>query len=228
MLAAIRAEPGLRWSGLMGYDAHVVAVPDIAGNRARAAAAMRARYAAMWGVATTVFPDARRAALTLNTGGSLTFHLHDRDGLPNEVAVGSAVLKPADFDLPSLADLEPAVFIATPLLKDLGDFRLPDGAGAVSSLAAAWDANQRRGYAIHGGHWAALPASPGGLAPSGLFGLSANQQVMVGSPAVALAPDDLVFFRPRHSEAVLLQFGELVFVEGGRVVETARVFPASA
>ena len=53
-----------------------------------------------------------------------------------------------------------SVFIATPLLKELGDFRLPEGAGFVSSLAAAWDPNQRRGFAIHGGHWAAEPAPP--------------------------------------------------------------------
>lgn len=229
MLATLRDEPRLRWSGLMGYDAHVLAVPDLAGGHERAIAAMRARYAALWQAAAQVLPQqARRDALTLNTGGSPTFHLHDRGGLPNEVAVGSAALKPGDFDLPSLAELEPAVFIAAPLLKDLGTFRLPEGAGGVSALAAAWDPNQRRAFAIHGGHWAADVVSPSGLAPSGLFGTSANQQVMVGSPAVALAPDDFVFFRPRHSEAVLLQFGDLAIVEAGRVVAMAPVFPASA
>jgi D-serine deaminase-like pyridoxal phosphate-dependent protein len=229
MLAMIRDEPLLRWSGFMGYDAHVVGVPDIADGRRKAVDAARERYAAMWRMAQQVLPaQARRDALTLNTGGSPTYHLHDRHGLPNEVAVGSAALKPADFDLPSLADLEPAVFIATPMLKDLGAFRLPEGAGFVSALARAWDANQARALAIHGGDWNAVPVSPGGIAPSRLFGASSNQQVMVASAHTGLAPDDFVFFRPRHSEAVLLHFGDIAMVEQGRVVQMAPVFPVSA
>jgi len=229
MLAMIRDEPLLRWSGFMGYDAHVTGVPDIADGRRKAADTARERYAAMWRVAQQVLPaQAVREALTLNTGGSPTYHLHDRRGLPNEVAVGSAALKPADFDTPSLADLEPAVFIATPVLKDLGDFRLPEGAGVISSLARRWDPNQARGLAIHGGDWNAVPVSPAGVAPSRLFGPSSNQQVMVASAHAGLAPDDFVFFRPRHSEAVLLHFGDIAMVEHGRVVQMAPVFPASA
>jgi D-serine deaminase-like pyridoxal phosphate-dependent protein len=229
MLATLRDEPLLAWSGFMGYDAHVTGIPDIAGSRANAQADARARYDAMWQVARRVLPaQAVREALTLNTGGSPTFHLHDKSGLPNEVAVGSAALKPSDFDIPSLAELEPAVYIATPVLKDLGRFRLPDGVGTVSSLARLWDPNQAQGYAIHGGHWHAVPASPAGIAPSGLFGASSNQQVMVASSHTGLAPDDFVFFRPQHSEAVLLQFGDIAMVEQGRVVEMAPVFAASA
>jgi len=229
MLAMIRDEPLLRWSGFMGYDAHVTGIPDLAGSRQKAADTARERYAAMWQVAQQVLPtQAQREALTLNTGGSPSFHLHDSRGLPNEVAVGSAALKPADFDIPSLAELEPAVFIATPVLKDLGAFRLPEGAGLVSSLARGWDPNQARALAIHGGDWNAVPVSPAGVSPSGLFGASSNQQVMVASAHSGLAPDDFVFFRPRHSEAVLLHFGDIAMVEHGRVVQMAPVFPVWA
>ncbi|RQP26577.1 alanine racemase [Piscinibacter terrae] len=229
MLAIIRDEPLLAWSGFMGYDAHVTGIPDIAGSRAKAQADARARYDTMWTTARQVLPtQALREALTLNTGGSPTFHLHDKTGLPNEVAVGSAALKPSDFDIPSLAELEPAVFIATPVLKDLGRFRLPEGVGLVSSLARLWDPNETQAYAIHGGHWHAVPVSPAGIAPSGLFGNSSNQQVMVASAHTGLVPDDFVFFRPQHSEAVLLQFGDIALVEQGRVVEMAPVFAASA
>lgn len=229
MLAALRGEPLLRWSGFMGYDAHVAAIPGLPGARRRAEETARLRYAEMWQAASQ---DAAgpppRDALTLNTGGSLTFHLHGPEGLPNEVAVGSAAVKPSDFDVPSLDALEPAVFIATPVLKDLSGFRLPEGVSWIASLARAWDANQRHAFAIHAGAWAADVASPAGIAPSGLFGSSANQQVMVASGATGLRPDDFVFLRPRHSEAVLLQFGDLALVEQGRVVGTAPVFPASA
>jgi D-serine deaminase-like pyridoxal phosphate-dependent protein len=229
MLAVIRDEPLLAWSGFMGYDAHVTGIPDIAGSRASAQADARARYDAMWRVASQVLPaQAVRDALTLNTGGSPTFHLHDKNGLPNEVAVGSAALKPSDFDIPSLTELEPAVFIAAPVLKDLGRFRLPEGVGLVSSLARLWDPNEAQAFAIHGGHWHAVAVSPAGISASGLFGHSSNQQVMVASAHTGLASDDFVFLRPQHSEAVLLQFGDITMVEQGRVVEMAPVFAASA
>ena len=114
------------------------------------------------------------------------------------------------------------------LLKDLGVFRLPEGAGFISSLARSWDPNQARALAIHGGDWNAVPASPSGVAASGLFGASSNQQVMVASTNARLAPDDFVFFRPRHSEAVLLHFGDIAMVEQGRVVQMVPVFPVSA
>lgn len=228
MLTALAQSPALQWSGLMGYDAHVAAVPDIGPNRERALAAAREAWQGFWQVAQAARPGIAREALTLNTGGSPTFHLHHHSGLPNEVAVGSAALKPADFDLPSLAALEPALFIATPLLKDLGPFRLPQGATLVSAAVSAWDINQRRGFAMHGGQWPAEVVSPPGLAPSGLFGASANQQVLVGSPSVALAPDELVFLRPRHSEAVPMLFGEIALIEQGRVVDLVPCFPSAA
>jgi len=52
--------------------------------------------------------------------------------------------------------------------------------------------------------------------------------VMVASRTTGLRPDDFVFLRPRHSEAVLLQFGDLALVEQGRVVAMTPAFPASA
>ncbi|WKB55403.1 alanine racemase [Eleftheria terrae] len=228
MLAQLRSEPHLRWSGLMGYDAHVMALPDLAGTRQQARQAAEQSYQRLWDAARQALPGAARDTLTLNTGGSGTFQLHDRSGVANEVAVGSAAVKPVDFDLSSLAELQAAAFIATPVLKDLGPFRLPQGAGWLSAAARAWDRNQARAFAIHGGHWLADVVSPAGLAPSGLFGASSNQQVMVASAGAALRPDEWAFLRPRQSEAVLLQFGELVMVEGGRVVSTEPVFPVSA
>jgi D-serine deaminase-like pyridoxal phosphate-dependent protein len=229
MLAIVRDEPLLRWTGFMGYDAHVAAIPDLPGARHRAADTARERYAAMWTAAKSLLPAiAQRDALTLNTGGSLTFRMHARDGLPNEVAVGSAAVKPSEFDVATLAGLEPAVFIATPVLKDRTDFRLPEGVWGIAALARAWDPNQARAFAIHGGHWNADLVSPAGIAASGLFGASSNQQVMAASAATGLRPDDFVFFRPQHSEAVLLQFGDIAMAAQGRVVGMAPVFPASA
>jgi D-serine deaminase-like pyridoxal phosphate-dependent protein len=45
-----------------------------------------------------------------------------------------------------------------------------------------------------------------------------------GSAAVELGVDDYVFLRPTQSEAVMLQFGDLVVVRGGAVVDHWPVF----
>ena len=229
VLDVIRAEPMLRFAGLMGYDAHVSAIPDVPGLRARALAQARQRYAALHALAAQRLAGAGLPQpWTLNTAGSPTFHLHDDSRAANELSVGSAAVKPSDFDKPSLAELEPAAFIATPVLKTMERFRLPVGVEALSAAAAWWDVNQRRALAIHGGHWLADPVSPPGIAPSTLYGPSSNQQVLVASPATPLRVGDWVFLRPRQSEAVFLQFGDLAVVEQGQVVANWPAFAASA
>lgn len=224
MLQMVLEEPLLRFAGFMGYDAHTQKIPDIAGARERAHRQVLETYQR--------FVDALRASplplaapLTFNTAGSPTFRLHDGSGAANEVAVGSAMVLPSDFDTPLLADLQPAAWIATPVLK-VGDFAAPNGVGALGRLARAWDINQRTAHFIHGGNWLADPVSPPGLGTSALMGLSSNQQLLVGSGGQALRPDDMVFFRPRQSEAVLQQFGDIVVCEGGQVVDQWPVFPA--
>lgn len=228
ILTLLRDEPLLEFSGLMGYDAHLAAIPDLPGNRSQALASAQTRYTDMLALARQVLGSASAAPWTLNAAGSPTFHLHDDQHAPNELSVGSAAVKPADFDKPSLASLEPAAFIATPVLKTMETFRLPRGAETVSALARWWDVNQRQALAIHGGHWLADPVSPPGVQASGLYGPSSNQQVMVAPPSVGLRAGDWVFFRPRQSEAVFLQFGPLAVFEQGRISTQWPVFPASA
>jgi D-serine deaminase-like pyridoxal phosphate-dependent protein len=227
MLDTLREEPLLPFAGFMGYDAHLAAIPDLAGNRASAQAEALRRYGAMLALARQRLGGAP-PGWTLNAAGSPTFHLHDDQHAPNELSVGSAAVKPSDFDKPSLAELQPAAFIATPVLKVMDEFRLPIGAQAVSAMARWWDVNERRALAMHGGHWLADPVSPAGVSASGRYGPSSNQQVMVASPSVPLAVGDWVFLRPRQSEAVFLQFGAIVVVEGGKPVTSWPVFPASA
>lgn len=230
MLALLRDEPLLTFAGFMGYDAHLAAIPDVWGNRADAQAEAQRRYAAAQALARRELGGlgGGDTGWTLNAAGSPTFHLHDDQHAPNELSVGSAAVKPADFDKPSLAALQPAAFIATPVLKTMERFRLPVGAEGVSRLAGWWDVNQRRALAIHGGHWLADPVSPPGVSPSGLYGPSSNQQVLVASPSVPLKAGDWLFLRPRQSEAVFLQFGAIAVVDQGQVAGHWPVFPASA
>ena len=77
---------------------------------------------------------------------------------------------------------------------------------------ALWDRNRRRSFFIYGGKWMARFASPTGLLENPLFGTSSNQAIVNASAAVDLAVDDYLFLRPTQSEAVLLQFGDLLAV----------------
>lgn len=227
MVQLIAEEPLLRWSGLMGYDAHTEKIPEIGGLREQSRTRSKQTYQRMLDFMQASPLKAARDTLTLNTAGSPSFKLHDGNGAANEVSVGSVMVKPSDFDTPLLTDMQPAAFIATPVIKT-GRFVAPDGVEPLSTAAGLWDPNQRASLFIYGGHWLANPVSPAGLSPSGLIGPSSNQQILLGSGKQALHPDEFVFLRPTQSEAVLQQFGDIAVYENGRITEMWPVFPAQA
>ena len=66
--------------------------------------------------------------------------------------------------------------------------------------------------------------SPKGLQSNGVYGRSSNQEMVNGSAAVGLALEDQVFLRPTQTESVLLQFGDLLAVRGGKIVDTWPVY----
>lgn len=213
---------GFAVAGLMGYDPHVPKMPSPGNAYADSQQAYRTAIAAL---ADAGIADSR--TLTLNGAGSPTFRRHCSGTVANEVSVGSAFVKPGDFDYDDLADLRPAAFIATPVLKRVGDMRLP-GVEPLSGLMHWFDRNSERGFFIHGGHWLARPVSPPGLQNSRLFGRSSNQELLTGSHRIELQPGDTVFCRPDQSEAVLLQFGDIAVYDGGAIAETWPTLPISA
>ena len=188
-------------------------------------ASAQTAYAAMIGVLKEAGLDP--AALTLNSAGSPTFRRHCAMTVANEVSVGSAFVKPGDFDYPDLADLQAAAFIATPVIKASADQILP-GVEKLSGAMHWWDRNSQRGFYIHGGHWLAKPLSPPGLEYSRLFGRSSNQELLTGSRNVSLRPDDHVFLRPDQSEALFLQFGDIAVYDGGEISTFWPTLPISA
>jgi D-serine deaminase-like pyridoxal phosphate-dependent protein len=223
-LARIKANPSLILSGLMGYDPHLAHIKPGEG-RDKALARSRQTY--------QDFIDQVKASgldlegLTLNTAGSPTFHMHKDNPYATEVSVGSAFVKPQDFDTDTLNSHMPAAFIATPVIKALPETRLPT-AEALSGLLRFIDPNTTRAFFIHGGHWLATPASPPGLEYSDLFGRSSNQELLTGSAKVDLEPDDYVFLRPNQSEAVFLQFGDIAVFDKGQISARWPVFSVSA
>jgi D-serine deaminase-like pyridoxal phosphate-dependent protein len=221
-LDLIKESPGLSFSGLMGYDPHVPKSP----SPGRAYDAVIRRYQESVEVVRARF-GADTSALTFNTAGSPTYALHARDTVANEVAVGSAFVKPKDFDTRTLAHHVPAAFIATPVLKALDRTEIP-GLEPLAGVMTFVDANSERAFFIHGGHWLAQPESPPGLEFNPIFGRSSNQEMLNGSRSVVLAADDYAFFRPTQSETVLLQFGDLLVYDDGRIIDRWPTFPVSA
>ena len=212
---------GAKISGLMGYDPHVPKMP----SPKKAYAATQVAYKNAIDILKAANLDV--SAMTLNGAGSPTFRRHCKGTVANEVSVGSAFVKPGDFDYEDLADLTPAAFIATPVLKASSDQQLP-GLEPLSGALQWWDRNTERGFYIHGGHWLAKPASPEGLQYSKLFGRSSNQELLTGSKKIALNPGDTIFLRPDQSEALFLQFGDIAVFDGGEIAETWPTLPVSA
>lgn len=215
----------LELAGLMGYDAHVGKVPSMLESREASLRKVITRYRAFVQVLAAHLPAAQLAALTLNGAGSPTFRLHGAESPLNELAAGSCLVKPTDFDLDLFADLMPAAFIATPVLKAQDGLALP-GVSALGPAWAAWDPNRRRTFFIYGGLWMARLESPAGLRDNQLYGRSTNQAILNGSSRVGLHVDDYVFFRPTQSEKVLLEFGDILAVRRGQVETRWPVLPA--
>lgn len=221
MLNQIQASPRLQFCGLMGYEPHIVKVPvgDPLAYRDRAMALYR-HYVDF---ARQVLGDAWPPDVLLNCGGSPTYQLYDEGEFPfNELSAGSCLVKPTDFDMPSLADHKPASFIATPVLKAMDSLHIPGI--DLGPLQSAWNPNRARAIFTYGGYWMAKPESPQGLIYNSLYGRSTNQEMLNHSRSVTLRPDDWVFLRPIQSEFVFLQFGDIAVYDDGSIVDFWPVF----
>ncbi len=211
----LRHLPALPLQGLMGYDAHVAHNPPWQGQ-SQALRDADARYRQFISSAQT-FTERWPAEPLLNGGGSLTYRLHAQQQTSlNEVAVGSALLKPAAFDTALLDEHQPALWIASPVLKAL-DGALPY-AQSLQPLLEAWNPNRQHAYYLYGGRWPAQPVSPAGLDYDKLYGRSANQERLIGSASTQLTDRDWVFLRPAISEGLLDDFSELRLLRRGQLV----------
>ena len=224
MLATIAAHPErLEFAGFMGYDPHVAKVPAWARSRASLIQEVRTTYRRYVDYVRTHYPQLWNDRVTLNGAGSPTYRLYEDDTLVNDLSVGSALVKPTDFDLDTLTPHVPALFIATPVLKAGSGARLP-GLDWLSRLLDWWNPNLARTFFVYGGYWMAHPVAPEGLHNNALFGRSSNQEMLNGSARVALGVDDYVFLRPTQSEAVMLQFGDILVTRGATIVDHWPVF----
>lgn len=215
MLKIIEVDPALTFSGLMGYEPHVAKVP---GNKIAHRDKAMAVYSGKLEVAQQV-TGRRLDDLTLNAAGSPTYRYYlDGGKFPhNELSAGSCLVKPTDFDIPSLADHQPAAYIATPVIKGPIDTEIP-GVDGLGKLMAMWNPNRAKTFFTYGGFWKAKPESPAGLSDNPLFGRSTNQEMHNGSASIDLKSDDWIFLRPTQSESVFLQFGDIAIYDQGEIV----------
>lgn len=221
LLKVIEDDPQhLSFAGLMGYEPHLTGATSVEEPAVQTALGI---YRGFVDAAREAGHDPDR--LTLNGAGSHTLRLYERDGLMNDLAAGSGIVKPTDFDTVLLEDNAPALFIATPILKRYDELKAPVPKLATD-LMQWWDPNRRRLYFVYGGFWKARYVSPSGV-PDALYH-STNQEPLSTSTAVDLHPGDHVFLRPTQSEFVMLQFGDLHVVEDGQLVDRWPVFPGTA
>ena len=203
--------PLLKCRGLMGYDAQVAEIPGFFGGPARERINSNEKLKAF----INCLPEQNRQVI--NTGGSKTVLSYRDETVATEISAGSAFLQPTDFDLAGLAELQPALFIVTPVLKTL-DAELP-GPRWLTGCLQAFRLFPKKGCFIYGGKWMAEPVWPAGMHCNSLWGESSNQQFMALPDDSKLGVDDRVFFRPTQSEAVLQCFGQLVVYRDKAIID---------
>jgi len=206
----------------MGYDPHVVAIPRILKSPETAYQESQAVYQSFIQVIKERYPKIDISGLCLNGAGSPTIKLHKSGTVINDMAAGSCLVKPTHFDIDTLQDFVPAAYIAAPVLKTSKGTRIPAIEG-LNEFLSWWDPNMEQTFFIYGGKWMADFESPKGLQNNRLYGQSTNQAMVNGSSRITLNVDDHIFLRPHQSEFVFLQFGDLLTVRNGRILDQWQV-----
>ncbi|MGQ9844416.1 MAG: alanine racemase, partial [Spirochaetota bacterium] len=222
MLSFIKKNPrNLTFAGFMGYDVHSASAISIICSKKKAIQNAfedtMARYRTFYDYGKQKYPELIKCKLTFNSGGSHTYMLFDGKLPVNDIAMGSALLKPSDFDKPLLQDHVEALFVATPVLKRLEGTTIPFIEG-ISNLMAKWNPNRQVTYFIYGGGWRANYYEPAGLIENTIYGFSTNQAIVNGSKSTALAVDDYIFLRPTQSEAIMREFGDVLVMRNGKII----------
>ncbi|MGA4853209.1 alanine racemase [Acinetobacter haemolyticus] len=211
ILALIQQYPQyLKLSGLMGYDAHVTKVPAIIKKPELAYQSSQQTYANYQQLIQKQFPTLWHDELCFNGGGSPTFSFHTTESVCNDLSFGSMLLKPSDFDHDFLQALQPALWIAAPVLKVLPFIQLPSMA-VLDKLP-----HKCKALFIYGGYWMANYVYPDQAHTHVLYGRSSNQELINVPKNCDTQVDDFVFLRPTQSEAIIPQFSNLMLYKQNR------------
>jgi len=218
LLDAIRARPGLRFHGVMAYEAQIAGVQDDAGAAIERAATrvMKSRSRAELARRRRAIADglrARGAAPTIfDGGGTGSVGSSSDDDALTEVAAGSGFLCPHLFDRYREVSLVPASFFALQVVRAPAPrIRTCHGGGLVASGAAGRDRLP-------------VPALPEGLELLSLEGAGEVQTPLTLRGEVRLDVGDPVFFRHAKAGELAEHFAEYLLVRGDRVVDRAPTY----
>lgn len=204
VLKRIRSESAfLKLSGLMGYDAHVSKLPKVVFSTIKSYQKSQQCYQRFIDELKQTLPELDMTQLCLNGAGSTTLQHHFIQTVCNDLSFGSLLLKPYDFEVEGLEQLNSALWIAAPILKRLESVTLP-GLELLQHLPYAQSA-----ICIYGGYWRGVCEYPIGAKPHPLYGRSTNQELLQIPQQCQINVDDYVFIRPAQSETILPQFSHL-------------------
>ena len=234
ILKIIQANPDrLIFSGYMGYDGHVAAAPGIFTSARQAALAEFAENMAVYQGyiehGRQHFPKLFSGNLAFNSGGSSTYSLFGQAPFITDVGIGGAVLRPASYPALFLGDLQPAEFVATPMIKLWKGAVIPYIEGLAGFLRW-WNPNDQCSFGIYGGSWAGAIVAPPELHAQMLTStdpanenLVTNQSILNGSRKVGWGMGDFAFYYPKQSDA-MFQFEDILLIRDGRVTGCWKVF----
>jgi D-serine deaminase-like pyridoxal phosphate-dependent protein len=210
----------VQFAGFLGYDGHVPFAPGGSLSAVQAAWQASADVYQSYVDVLKGFPALVRSSLIFNSGGSATYPMYT-SGPVNDVAAGGGVLRPGDYPNFVIGALQPAIFIATPVLKVYPQPQLPFFTPEQSAKVLAG----LQGLTIYGGGWPAFYTYPAGILGAPLifdptdYAMVPNQGMVVAPADTVISPGDWVFYHPRQSDA-LFQFERILQVRGGRLQTT--------
>lgn len=218
------------FAGMLGYDGHVPETPSGPGLEQSAALATwrsaTATYESFVDVVKTDFPELWRDDLVINSGGTQTYSLYTR-GPVNDVSCGGGMLRPGAYANTFISALQPAIFLAAPVIATFDTLELP----FVKALSESLFADQH-GFTMYGGGWPAAIVWPPGVDAAPIVSDTPgrhqvpNQSWMTAPKSLNVAPGDWIFHHPAEADA-MFQFQYIRLVRGGRLsAETWRPFPS--
>ncbi|MBF5045827.1 amino acid deaminase/aldolase [Aggregicoccus sp. 17bor-14] len=210
----VRATPGVRLEGLLGYEAQIAGVPDRSPGAPLQSAALRLlkrrslpRLAARRAAVLRALEEAGFALRFVNAGGTGSLESSAAEAGVTELAAGSGLFAPTLFDGYARFRHQPAALFALPITRRPA----PDL------------------YTCHGGGYVASGAGgasrlPTPFLPEGCELVAHEGAGEVQTPVRYTGPEPLALGAPlffRHAKAGELceHFATLLLVSGGRVVD---------
>jgi D-serine deaminase-like pyridoxal phosphate-dependent protein len=205
LAARAAREEGLRFHGVMGYEAQVAGVPDTSPAVRAMKRASMADVARRRSEIRRALEEARLRPVVFNGGGTGSVSRSAEDPALTEVTAGSGFLDSHLFDGYRDLDLIPAAYFALQVVRRPGEGMVTcHGGGYVASGSA-------------GRERLPVPALPAGSRLLTLEGAGEVQTPVEIPPGITLRLGDPVFFRHAKAGELAEHFAEYLLVRGSRI-----------